>query len=635
MSDVDLDSIYSEAYRLGIREYKKNVARGYSGYLTSLEGLLKNTEIVSEVNIGTIEIPLSKIAGTYYHSRSLSFAHNYMPVLNVKTEFGKKWGHVAEFHLTEGIKHSIKVYEYLNWFYVVEGNKRVSVLKFYGVYSIYANVTRLIPKYDEDDYEIKIYYEFLKFNKFTGINSIWFSRTGEFPELTKMLENYNPDFYPYDNKYKYFEKNIFGSFRDVYLSLGGQRLSITTGDAFLEYAKIYGIENEIDEEKLKTTLKEFMHELELIANNENVDIQADPVDNSNHLLYTLTNLVMIPKRLKVAFVYARTIDGSGWTNSHEMGRRYIENVFRNQIETKYIENVPENDDAYEAIRKLSAEGQDIIFTTSPIYLNATLKCSMEFPNIKYFNCSEFQPYLHVSTYYGRSYEVRFLMGIIAGALTKTNLIGYITTSPNPLVVASLNAFSLGAKLVNPYAKIIVEWTNEWNSRVRIHGASERLKKRGADIIANKNLKQPNEISKKYGVFSMLYRADDSLTDEERCIAAPLWNWGLFYEKILRNIQSESFKDLSEIFAANSKLVNFYWGMASGVIDIFYLKENIPAETEKLLTLIKKMIIDNDYNPFTGPIYDNKGILRVEEEEALSHGDILSMDWFVDNILINN
>lgn len=631
MPNIEMEGIYNDAYRLGIREYKKHVSKGDSGYLPSLEGLLRNTEIVSEVNIGIMEIPLSKIAGTYYHSRSLSFAHNFMPILTKDTEFCKKWGHVAEWHLTEGIKHSIKVYEYLNWFYVVEGNKRVSVLKFYGAYSISANVTRLIPKYDENDIGIKIYYEFLKFNKLTGINSIWFSKAGGFTELTELMEKYNPDFSPYDNKYKYFEKNIFSSFREVYLNLGGQKLPITTGDAFLEYAKIYGIEDEIDEKSLKTTLKEFIHELELIANKENVDIQTAPVVNSSNLLNTLTNLVMIPKKLKVAFVYARTIEGSGWTNSHEMGRRYIENVFRNQITTSYIEDVPENDDAYEAIKKLSADGNDIIFTTSPIYLNATLKCSLEFPNIKYFNCSEFQPYLHVSTYYGRSYEVRFLMGIIAGALTRTNLIGYITTSPNPLVVASLNAFSLGAKLVNPYAKIVVEWTNEWNSRVKIHGASERLKKRGADIIANKNLKQPNEISKKYGVFSMLSKVDESLTDEERCIAAPIWNWGLFYEKILKNIQSESFKDLSDIFSTNSKLINFYWGMASGVIDIFYLKENIPAETEKLLTLIKKMIIDNDYNPFTGPIYDNKGVLRVEEEEALSHEDILSMDWFADNI----
>jgi len=580
MPDFNIEGIYNDAYRLGIKEYKRNVSKGDSGYLPSLEGLLRNTDIISEVNIGVMEVPLSKIAGTYYHSRSLSFAHNFMPILSGKTEFCKKWGHVAEWHLTEGIKHSIKVYEYLNWFYVVEGNKRVSVLKFYGAYSISANVTRLIPKYDENDIGTKIYYEFLKFNKITGINCIWFSKEGGFTELTKLLQIYNPDFSLYDDKFKYFERNIYSSFRKVYLSLGGQRLPITTGDSFLEYAKIYGLQDKLDEESLKSTLKEFIHELELIAYKENVDIQTTPIESSNNLLSALTNLVSLPTKLKVAFVYARTIDGSGWTNSHEMGRRHIENIFKYQIETTYVENVPENDEAYETIKKLSADGNDIIFTTSPIYLNATLKCSLEYPNIKYFNCSEFQPYLHVSTYYGRSYEARFLMGIIAGALTKTNLIGYITTNPNPLVVASLNAFSLGAKLVNPYAKIIVEWTNEWNSRVKIHGASERLRMRGADIIANKNLKQPNEISKKYGVFSMLYKVDDSLTNEEKCIAAPIWNWGLFYEKILKNIQSGSFKDVSEIFSSNSKLINFYWGMASGVIDIFYLKENLPAETEK-------------------------------------------------------
>lgn len=632
MAELDLESIYGDAYKLGIREYKKMTANGKSGYLPSLEGLIKNAEIVSEVNIGIIEIPLDKIVGTYYHSRSVSFSHDFMPILKEKTEFAKKWEHVAGAHLTEGIKHSIKIYEYLNWYYVVEGNKRVSVLKYFKGYSISGNVTRLIPKYDENDEKIKIYYEFLKFNKSTGLNSIWFSKLGRFKELEKLLSDYNPPIHKDDNKYKYFESSIFASFRTQYKNVGGDNLPITTGDAFLEYAKIYGIPLDKNEKDLKKTLMGFIAELELLAFNEDVDIQTKPLEISgNNILTTISNLVLLQKKLKVAFVYSKTINGSGWTNSHEMGRLHIEEVFKGQLETSYIENVPENDDAFDYIEKLALDGNDVIFTTSPIYLNPTLKCSLKYPGVKFFNCSEYPPYLHVPTYYGRSYEVRFLMGIIAGALTKTNIIGYITTSPNPLVLTSLNAFSLGAKLVNPYAKVIVEWTNEWNSTLKIKGASERLAFRGADIIANKNLKQPNKISKEFGIFSMLYRVDNLLSDEERCIAAPIWNWGLFYEKIIKNIQSGSFKDLSEIFSSSSRLINFYWGMGSGVIDIFYLKENIPHETEKLISLIKKLIIANDYNPFTGPIYDNIGNLKVLEDEILSFEDILSMDWYVDNI----
>ncbi|MFA9399131.1 MAG: BMP family ABC transporter substrate-binding protein [Clostridiaceae bacterium] len=634
MPEQTAENVFYDARKIGIKEYKRKISNGESGFLPSLEGLLNNTEIVSEVDIGISEIPLKKIIGTYYHSRSLAFSNNFMPILSDKTEFYTKWVALCEAHLKEGIKHSIKVYEYLNWFYVVEGNKRVSVLKYFDAYGIFANVTRLIPRWDSNEKDIKIYYEFLKFNKKTKISSIWFSKEGSFGELSALLKDYSPSWEKFDSKYIYFERMVYDSFRSVYHTLGGEKLNITTGDAFLEYAKIYGIPLEFNEAELKPSINEFINELELMVNKESVHIQTIPFEEtSSSMLSTLTSFVIPPKKLKIAFAYARTINSSGWTNSHEMGRQYVTKILKDQITTSYMENIPEGEDSYEHIKILAENGNDVIFTTSPIFLNATLKCSLEYPHIKFFNCSESQPFLHVINYYGRSYEPKFLMGIVGGSLTKTNILGYIATKPTPEVISSINAFSLGAKLVNPYVKVLVYFTQEWNSRIKIKGGSEILSGMDADIIANKNLKQPNPISKEYGVFSMLSKIDNNLNKNESCIAAPIWNWGLFYEKILKNILNGTFKDISEIFSSDSKLLNFWWGMASGVLDIFYLKDNIPTETEKLLNLMKKMIIDDTYNPFTGPIYDSLGNLRIENDEVASHHEILSMDYYVDNVEI--
>lgn len=167
---------YISARKMAVKEYNKYAYKGESGYLPSLEGILKNTDIVSEVNLGLVEVPLKKIIGTYSHLRSLSFARNFMPLLGEDTEMQTKWTNLCAVHIEEGIRDPIKVYEYLNWFYVVEGNKRVSVLKYFDAYSIPANVTRIIPKYDEHNHDIKIYYEFMNFNKITGLNSIYFSK---------------------------------------------------------------------------------------------------------------------------------------------------------------------------------------------------------------------------------------------------------------------------------------------------------------------------------------------------------------------------------------------------------------------------------------------------------------------------
>lgn len=625
---------FFDARKLAIKEYNKCVSKGEVGYLPSLEGVIKNSDIASEINLGTFEIPMKKIIGTYSHLRSLSFARNFMPLLKEDTEFEVKWTTLCNVHLRDGIRDPIKVYEYLNWYYVIEGNKRVSVLKFFNAYSIQADIIRLIPKKDENDETILIYYKFLKFNKITNIYSIYFSNGESFDLLLDMLEKYNPPLTVFDTKYKYFETYIFTPFRRIYRDNGGGNLSITSSDAFLEYAKIYGIPLEIDTYALNSTMKEFIKELELIANkNTKINVLTSPIEStqSTNVLSAITTLISPKKKLKVAFAYARTIETSGWTYAHELGRIHADIELHDEITTSFIENVPESDEAYNNIKKLAEDGNDVIFTTSPIYMNATLKCSLEYPQTKFFNCSEAHPYQHVYNYYGRTYEPRFLTGIIAGSMTRNNIIGYVATSPTPEVISSINAFTLGAKMVNPYIKVKVEWTNDWNSRIKYSDAGTKLIQAGVDIICNRTLNIPHPISMKFGVYSMLCTIDMAKGKPDKYLATPVWKWGIFYEKILRNVLDDTFRTVVDMYGNNTKLINFWWGLASGVTDIYYSKELVPEETQKLVELLKKMIINNMYHPFTGPILDQSGKIRIEKDEIVSHDQVLSMDWFVDGV----
>lgn len=621
---------FNDAYKLAVKEYNRCVSNGEIGYLPSLEGILKDIEIVSQVDLGIIEIPIKKIIGTYTHLRSLSFAKNFMPL--IKTEFKDKWSSLCKAHINEGIRDPIKVYEYLNWYYVMEGNKRVSVLKYFDAYSITARVIRLIPKLDENNKDIRIYYEFLKFNKITGIYSIWFSKEHNFEYLLKLLESFESNSPGFFDKYKYFEIYIYNTFSKVYKKCGGDKLTITTGDAFLEYVKIYGMPKKLDEEKLTKRLEEFIKELEAISNNDDFRLSTSPEEISqSKMINTITSLVIPRKKLKVAFAYARTIESSGWTYAHELGRIHLEKVLGDQVSTSYIENVPENSKAYKVFKELVNQGNDVIFTTSPIYLNSTLKCALEFPNVKFFNCSEANIYKHVSSYYGRTYEPRFLTGIIGGAMTKNNIIGYVATSPTPEVISSINAFALGAKMVNPYALVKVAWTNEWNSRVKFADAGNLLIKQGCDIICNRTLDVAHPVSTDFGVYSMLCSINKEKGIPDKYLATPIWNWGIFYEKIINNILNNTFKTIIDIFSSNTKLINFWWGIDTGVVDIFYSKEEVPRETQKLVNFMKKMISNNLFHPFSGPIYDKHGILKIGEDETASYEQILSMNWFAENV----
>lgn len=631
MRNLSPSEHFQNARKLGMKEYSARTASGQIGYLPSLEGLLKNSEIVSHVELGTMEIPLKKIVGTYTHLRSLSFANNFMPIIGDDAEFESKWVSLCDAHLNEGIRDPIKVYEYLNWYYVIEGNKRVSILKYFDAYSMHASITRLIPRMDETNPDIQKYYEFLKFNNLTRINSIWFTDKSGFSKLAGLLEDYDSPV-PQENKFKYFEKYIYNSFRSVYHSLDGCKIPLTTGDAFLEFAKIYGIPEKFDETKQKKTIAELIKELDVLYKKDLIDIQtAHEEVNQSSVLSALTTLIHPPKKIKAVFLYARTIDSSGWTYCHELGRKHLEQALGDMISTSYVENVPENEDAYHIIKEQAKLGYDIIFTTSPVFRNATLKCALKYPDIKFFNCSENRPYKHLSNYYGRTYEPRFLTGIIAGSMTRTNIIGYAATSPTPEVLSCINAYALGAKMVNPYAKVKVTWTREWNSHDKFQDADKKLMDMGADIISNRNLSVPREVTVKYGVYSMLCSMDLDNHNVEHHLAAPIWHWGAFYEKIMRNIMNETYKTLKDMFNSNSKLVNFWWGMESGILDIYYSDKYLPTETQKLVKLMKKMIISNDFNPFIGPLWDNRNQLRLKEDETASNEQVLKMNWYIDNV----
>lgn len=625
---MEAEEHYKEARKKGRKEY---AARGP---LLCLEEILKDEEIVANVELGVFEIPLKKIIGTYSHLRSVSFARNFMPILEEKSEFRGKWIALCNHHLEEGINHPIKVYEYLNYFYVIEGNKRVSVLEYFGAFSVTAEVIRMVPKKKNDDLTNNVYYEFLEFYHKTKINSIWFTKRHSFHKLINLIEKYKPELKMGDNIYRHFKNYSYDTFREVYLRMGGQKLPITTGDAFLEYVCLYGINDYMDTGELENRLKQLMKEL-VHFKEKNIELQTDNEKDSGGVLTTISNLIGIPKKLKVAFVYARSIETSGWTYGHELGRRYVEEKLSGQITTKYIQHVPENGSDYQYIKLLAEEGNNVIFTTSPIFRNATLKCAMEYPEVKFFNCSDDRPYEHMSCYFGRVYEPRFLTGIIAGSMTKTNVIGYSATSPTSEVISAINSFALGAKIVNPYSEVKVAWTNEWNSHEKFTNVENLLRSNGCDIISNRNLKVARDETEKYGVYSMLCSFENDSIEPNKFLAAPIWNWGIYYEKILNNILNDTFKIIVDMFSSSPKLVNFWYGMSEGVVDIYYSKKYVPIPVQKLVEAMKKMLLSKEFSPFTGPIYDNKCNLMITEDEELTLEQIFNMDWFVDNVEILN
>ncbi len=671
------ENYYLDARRKGLKEYSRVTGQGLNGYLPYLEGIIKNSEIISEINTGLIEIPMKKIRGTYSQARSISFAANFMPVMPIGTEFASKWISVCEAHMKEGLNDPIKAYEYLNWFYVVEGNKRISVLKYFDAIAFSGHVTRLVPKYDSSDKNIRIYYDFMKFHKKTGINTIWFTKDKGFSELLSRIRAHVGSAAKAD-RYKDVINRAYIPFRRVYLGMGGAKLdTITTGDAFLAYLKVFGLPGRDLENEIRSNLAGFFSEIEQMAGKQPSETSIEPTAQQDaEKISPFGSIIKPHKRIKVAFAYAGNPQVSSWTYAHEMGRQHVESTLKDFIETSYLDNIPEGAGAYEHLIKLAKDGNDIVFATSPAFINSTVRAAIEYRKVRFLNCSEAPAFKHVRTYSGRMYEPRFLAGMIAGSVTKTDKIGYVGTYPIPGVISGINSFALGARMVNPRATIKAAWTDKWTDKytdkctekctdkctdkaigtdqareadtrevdtcevdtrevdtceVDTREVDNLIKNGGADIIAHHNTLTYPGISKEFGVYTAICDPDQENCGPSEYIAAPVWNWGIYYEKILKSLLGNLFSPFAGLFPPEAGSINFWWGMDSGVVDIFYSKRLVPRETQKLISFIKNMIESYAFHPFTGPVYDNKGTLRIKPDEIADQKEIMTMEWFAEGV----
>ena len=236
---------YSKACRLGKKDYQARMMRGEKPTLAVLDDIMPDSRYY-EVPLGLVQVPIDRIVGTKTMGRSSSFAGNFMPILNDGSEFAAKWIRLSDSQKEEGIRDPIKAYEYMNYFYVEEGNKRVSVMKYFGAVSIPGKVTRIVPP-RTDEKENKIYYEFMDFYQASSVNYIWFSQEGSFTKLQKVVGKKPGEEWTDDDRLKF--SDLYTRFSSEYEARGGGKLSITKGDAFLAFITLYGY----DEMDAKTT----------------------------------------------------------------------------------------------------------------------------------------------------------------------------------------------------------------------------------------------------------------------------------------------------------------------------------------------------------------------------------------------
>ncbi|MDP6566561.1 MAG: BMP family ABC transporter substrate-binding protein [Alphaproteobacteria bacterium] len=324
---------------------------------------------------------------------------------------------------------------------------------------------------------------------------------------------------------------------------------------------------------------------------------------------------------KVGFVYVGPIGDHGWTYRHDIGRKAIEKAFGAKVKTTFVESVKEGADAERVIRKLASTGHKLIFTTSFGYMNPTVKVAKSFPDVRFEHATGYKQAGNVSTYMARFYEGRHIAGLIAGKMTKSNVIGYIGSFPIPEVVRGINAFTLALRQVNPKATVKVVWVNTWYDPGKEGAAAKALIDQGADVILqHTDSPAPVQAAQERGVWAVGQASDMTHFGPKSHLTAIVDVWDGYYVDRTRAVMD-----------GNWKSGDTWGGLKDGMLAMAPYNPALPADVLAMAKQAEADIMSGKVHPFQGPIRDQAGKEKVPAGKSLDDGALLSMNWYVEGV----
>jgi hypothetical protein len=496
------------------------------GSLAVLEQLL--TGACGEVPLGVMDIPLKKIRGTYAAGRSYAFSANFMPLLSEDSEFAAKWRMLYGSVLAKGVTEPIKVYEYLGWYYVLEGHKRVGVASALSNYSLPANATRLMPPAGEDSPELAVFLEILGGDKKKVIRHMWFSSPGRYAELLEL-----------SGRDDALLEETFMVFRAAYHKRGyDQSLpGITTGDAFWQYVKLYGLPSGAGDPGLTKNMINCLPQWELLAHPKDVKIVSDPAETGHKHLFHIQRGALPT----VTFAYREPRNCLS-AEAHEAGRYALRRAFP-EIVAAAAGGLPDG------IKT------DILFVTDPALSDAALRLTLEKRSKLTMLCHDNSPG-NMGTYCADTGEMAYLLGVLAGCLSASGRVAFharITDGPetDPVPVpeggnSELQAFAQGASAVRPSARTYT-------------GGLKSMGEQGVDMVVLPRVSFENHPAAKAfpGVYARLCSLSQSGSVVET-LGAAAWHWEAFYVKFIRSVIENGLP---------GDRPHYRMGLDSGVLDL--------------------------------------------------------------------
>ncbi|MGI8606748.1 MAG: BMP family ABC transporter substrate-binding protein [Gaiellaceae bacterium] len=323
--------------------------------------------------------------------------------------------------------------------------------------------------------------------------------------------------------------------------------------------------------------------------------------------------------IKVGFMYIGPPGDAGWTFEHDEARKYVEEQLPN-VETTFLDSVPEANSG-PAIDQLIAQGNKLIYATSFGYGDTVIQKAQQHPDVLFEHATGFQRADNVSTYFVQHWEPSFLLGVIAGRMTKSNRLGYVGSFPIPEVIRDVNSFTLGAQSVNPDVKVQMVFISTWFDPPKEKQAAKSLIDAGADVLFgiedSPSVLQEAEAN---GVYAATWNSDMTRFGPKAFLSAVVLNWGEHYVERVEAALDGSWESED------------YWGtLEEGAVELAPYGESVPQDVRDEVDEMLAGFKDGSFKPFVGPIADQTGKVRFEEGHEITFEEFVEWNWFVEGV----
>jgi len=325
--------------------------------------------------------------------------------------------------------------------------------------------------------------------------------------------------------------------------------------------------------------------------------------------------------LKIAFAYVGPVGDGGWTFAHDNARKALEKEFGDKIATSFVENVPESADAERVIRDMASQGNKVIFGTTFGYMETMMKLAPEFKDVKFEHATGYKTADNMRTYDSRTYEGAYMNGVIAGSMTKSNVIGVVASVPIPEVIRNINSFTMGAQSVNPKIKTKVVWVNEWFNPPKETEAATSLINAGADVLMQ-NTDSPAVLktAEEKGKRAFGWDSDMTAYGPKAHLASAVINWAPYYIKATKDALEGTWTT-----------GGVWWGVKEGAIDVVSIADDVPADTKAKVEAIKAGLKDGSFSIWKGPLVDNTGKTILKKDEVADDKFLSGVKFYVKGV----